>query len=424
MSRTLLANGLLLDPERPDPTHGKLLLEEGRIAARLEPDAAEPRDVERIDLGGLRLAPGLIDLHLHGASAFASLPRIDAMLRHDAGELLRHGVSAFLPTTFTAPETELCERVAQTSRAMAAIDANADGRGGAGQAPRELAVPLGLHLEGPWISLDALGAQPGEGARPFRAGDLERLDEAAQGRIAMLTLAPEVRGAAELLRESEAIGALPALGHTRASSDATRAAVDRGARHVTHQFNAKGPLHQRAPGILGVALSDDALSCDIICDGVHVAPEAIRIATRAKAGRLLLISDRLDPLTPAHEATDPGGPGLEGVRDAGDAWRLADGTLAGSRIHLDEAIRRIVATGAMTQLEAVSAASWRPARALGIEAERGSLRVGARADFAIFDAEGRVRETWVAGRRVRVDGAIPNESIRADDARSAGRGAP
>ena len=171
-------------------------------------------------------------------------------------------------------------------------------------------------------------------------------------------------------------------------------AFDRGVRHVTHLFNAMGSFHHREPGAIGATLGDDRVSCDLICDGIHVHPAAVRAAARAKRDRLLLITDRIDP--PAE-----GGLLGDGILTAeGPVWRLPDGTLAGSRLELAEAVQNATSFGGMSRLEAVAAATLRPARLLGVEAERGTLRVGARADFALLAPDGTLAETWLAGRRV------------------------
>jgi N-acetylglucosamine-6-phosphate deacetylase len=165
---------------------------------------------------------------------------------------------------------------------------------------------------------------------------------------------------------------------------------------VTHLFNAMNPMHHRAPGVAGFALGDDRLSCDLICDGVHVHPAMVRAATRAKGEGLILITDKIE--IPPHDEAASFGSGV--VVDDGNALRLAGGGLAGSTLELDRAIRNAQEFGAMTRIEAIAASTLRPARLLGIESERGTLRVGARADFAILDDDDRVVETWIAGRRV------------------------
>jgi N-acetylglucosamine-6-phosphate deacetylase len=150
-----------------------------------------------------------------------------------------------------------------------------------------------------------------------------------------------------------------------------------------------------------VALTDDRLTCDLICDGVHVHPDVVRLAARAKGEGWLLITDRVDP--------SGEGFGSGGVRDDGQALRLPDGTLAGSSLGMDRAVRNAEAFGAGRRLEAVAAATVRPARLLGIEAERGTLRPGARADLVALDEAGRVRETWLAGERVWRADPLPGD---------------
>jgi N-acetylglucosamine-6-phosphate deacetylase len=382
MSRWLLRNCLLLDPEAREPAPGGLLIEAGRIAARLPAGEVGPEDAERVDLGGRAVAPGFIDLHFHGETIFHPPAAVADALGRDAASCLRHGATAFLATTVAEPAPVLAARVEALARAIA--------EPGPGQA-----VALGIHLEGPWIRTDAAGAQPVSGIRPFSRREAEDLAARAAGLLALVTLAPETEGARDLLAWLASRGICPALGHSLASAEQLDAAVTQGARHVTHLFNAMGPLHHRAPGLAGAALADDRLTCDAICDGVHVDPRLLRVAARAKKDRLIWITDRIQP-----PAVGAGGFGSGELRDDGAAWRLPDGRLAGSRVTLDRAIANAQRFGVMTRLEAIAACSLRPARLLGIEAERGTLRPGARADLAVLDAENRVTETWLGGERV------------------------
>jgi N-acetylglucosamine-6-phosphate deacetylase len=376
MSRVALVNALLLDPEVDAPAPGGLLLEDGRIAARLA--AAEvPASAQRVDLGGLGVAPGFLDLHYHGALVHGPPAAAGAALRETARELLASGVTGFLPTTVAWPEPELLARVGALAEACAS--AAADG-----------ATPLGLHLEGPWISAHAAGAQPEAGIRAFEAAEGARVFERAHGTLRMVTFAPELPGAGALQAELARRGIVAALGHSQADAEQVESAVARGAGHVTHLWNAMSGLHHRAPGLAGAALADDRLSCDLICDGVHVHPAAVRVAARAKRGRLVLITDRV---------AAGAGFGAGALIDDGTALRLADGRLAGSRLTLDRALHNAVSFAALTRLEAVAAVTLRPARLLGLERERGTLRAGARADLALLDAQDRVVETWLAGRR-------------------------
>ena len=383
MSRVLLENGLLLDPEQPAPMAADLLLEAGVIADRLPRGAPRPAAVERFDLHGLAVAPGFIDLHFHGASVFGAPHDAGSTLRHDASSQVRHGTTAFLATTVAASRELLAQRVASLAAALEEI-------------PGDLASPLGIHLEGPWISPEAAGAQPAEGIRDFEAGEWQDLAARAGGAIRMVTLAPERPGADSLLVALARGGVLAALGHSLADHDAVARATAEGARHVTHLFNAMAPIHHRSPGLAGAALADERLSCDLICDGAHVHAAVVRLAARAKGDGLLLISDRLDP-DPRWSSGDFGaGP----VHTSGGALRLADGRLAGSCLTLDRAVANLQRFASMTRVRAVAACTLGPARLLGIEAQRGTLRPGARADLALLDAQDRVIETWIGGRRV------------------------
>jgi len=392
----ILRNAELLDPEAQQepgwaeaqqprwvealaPRTASVRVEGGRIAAILEADARAP-DAREVDLGGRRLAPGFIDLHFHGELIFAGPNDLHAALDRTAASLLRHGTTGFLATTVAWGPSAL--RAFMTQFAAWASKVRHDG-----------ATALGLHLEGPWINAAAAGAQPGAAICDFDpASGTDTLDIAGEF-LRMVTLAPECPGSDALLDALSERRVIASLGHSLAGPDEIDAAMTRGMTHVTHLFNAMGSIHHRAPGAAGYALSHDGLTCDLICDGVHLHPAMVRTAARAKPGRVMLITDNVSP--PANTADFGAGP----VLGDGDALRLPDGTLAGSTLQLDRALRNVQAFGAMSRLEAVAAATLLPARLLGLEHERGTLRVGARADFAILDADDRVVETWIEGRR-------------------------
>jgi N-acetylglucosamine-6-phosphate deacetylase len=385
MPRVLLQDAEILDPEGEAPYRGSLLLEGGRIRAHLRLDDAVPGDACVMDMSGMRIAPGFVDLHTHGSVVFCDAHGVRDALASDSASYVRHGTTAFLPTTVSWPMTRLGAFVTQ----LASSVSNGSWPG---------AEPIGLHLEGPWINPRAAGAQPRDGIFPFRArGEGAELLDRGEGAIRIVTLAPEIDGAPALLGELARRGVAAALGHSLASAEDAAQAADRGARHVTHLFNAMGEFHHRSPGLAAAALSDDRLSCDVICDGAHVHPRVVAVAARAKGDGLMLITDRVDP-----PAASAGGASFGSGEFLGDgtAWRLEDGRLAGSGLSLDAALRNLVAFTGASVLDAVAACTLRPARVLGIEGERGSLRPGARADFAVLDDALRVRETWIEGRRV------------------------
>ncbi|RIL07594.1 MAG: hypothetical protein DCC71_02385 [Proteobacteria bacterium] len=391
MIRRWLHDAILVDPESGSEAPGCLLLEGERIAARCGPDAPAPESARPTSLHGARLAPGFLDVHHHGELAACQIDDARGALRRASASLVRHGVTAFLPTTIAWPAPELLARVEHIATAIARSEWPG-------------AVPLGLHLEGPWILSAAAGAQPPAGIRPYDPREGAALFDRAGSLLRMVTLAPELPGAAALQAELARRRVVVALGHTLAGEQDVRAAVERGACHVTHLFNAMGCTRHRDParpddapdGFAAVALAHEALGCDLIADGAHVHPDWLRIAARAKRERTVLISDRIDVPASGRDAWL----GADRMRSDGVAWRLPDGRLAGSLLTLDVAARNVETWRVMTRAEAIAACTVRPARLLGIERTRGTLAVGARADLVELDAAGEVRATWVAGRRV------------------------
>ena len=380
MTRTALLAPRFVDPEappvsRPEENAGCLLIEGERIVALRRNDEGLGPDWERVRRPGTMIAPGFIDVHVHGRFASARPDTLAQAIADDARAMRTQGTTAFLATSLALRPSEL-EAFVSAAAAATAIDAD------------DRAQCLGLHLEGPWINPDVSGALDPAAIRSFDpAADLALLDR-CEGRLRMVTLAPEMPEADRLLDALGARSVVASLGHTRASADAIDGAVARGLRHVTHLFNAMGPLHHREPGVPGHCLADDRLSCDLICDGFHVHPDMLRVAARALGERLVLITDRLDlsGLAPLPGAA------------RGAPLRTADGTIAGSQIGMGQAVTTFTAATGRSLRDAIAAATLAPARLLGIEAERGTLRPGARADLVVLSEEGRVEETWLGGR--------------------------
>ena len=322
---------------------------------------------------GRFLAPGFVDLHFHGELAHASVDAFAGALGRSAARMLKGGTTTFLATTMAWPHETLCDALPALRASIAAPAPGA-------------ARCIGLHLEGPWINAASPGAMNADCMRGFDPmRDLDLLDRAGDA-LAMVTLAPEVPGARELLGELAGRDVLAALGHTHAGREAIEQAVQEGLRHVTHLFNAMGPMHHREPGVAGTALVHDHLHCDLICDGAHVHPDVVRMAARALGDRLVLITDRVDLETPADDEAASSEPN-----------RLPDGTLLGSRLEMAQAVANLRHFAGTRLHDAVAACTLRPARLIGREAECGTLRRGARADFAVLDQGGAIVETWLAG---------------------------
>jgi N-acetylglucosamine-6-phosphate deacetylase len=380
----------VVDPEANAVCRATLLVEDGRVAGCVAPDAPLGADWRAVARPGLAVAPGFLDLHFHGELVAAPPDQFPIALERAAQRMLREGTTGFLATTVCWPRVQLADAIGALASAVGAASSGA--------------ACLGLHLEGPWISADAPGAMAPGSIRPFDARDGGEVLARAEGQLRMVTLAPEVDGSDALLAQLERRGAIAALGHTRATPERIRAAIGRGLRHVTHLWNAMGPVHHREPGVAGTALAEDRLTCDLICDGHHVHPAIVRATARALGERLVLITDRID--VPDQRSA------LGVVRAGADGapWQRADGTIAGSQLALDAALRNVCRFAGIELRDAVAACTLRPARLLGVERERGTLRPGARADLALLDADARVVETWRAGSPVWT-----SETLRSDE---------
>jgi N-acetylglucosamine-6-phosphate deacetylase len=365
---------------------GEVTIAGGRMGS-VGPARDGPGEV--VELGARWLVPGLIDLHVHGgggAQCNTSDPdQVAAVARFHA----RHGVTGMLATTVAAGPDELVA-------ALDAIRGAMDHAGGA--------AVLGAHLEGPFLSPRCPGAMD---PATFLAPDeeiLRRLLLAGGGCAAMMTVAPELPGALGLIGELVEAGVVVSLGHSAASYDQAVAAVAAGARSATHVFNAMAPFHHRAPGVLGAVLEQTQVSCELICDGVHVDPVAARLLHRIKGSAgVHLVTDAVAA------AGMPDGCyrlGAAPVRvRAGRVTRLAGDVLAGSTLTLDAAVARAAGSLGITVAEAVGLASANPARLLGLEERKGAIAPGMDADLAVLDdtADGVracgtvVAGTWVYG---------------------------
>ena len=376
---TTLTGRLVLDDR---VATGRVLVEDGWIASiELEDDQVRtPRDAPFI-------APGFVDIHVHGwggHDAMGGPGALDGMARR----LLRRGVTSFLPTAVTAP--------------LDALAAFAEGvRAWLPAAPADGAEPLGFNLEGPFLAAARRGAHDQASLRAPADVDATVIESLVDG-LRVITIAPELAGAIDLIGRLRERGVVASIGHSAATLDEARAGYAAGATSTTHVFNAMTGVDHRAPGVAVAALLDDAVYAELIADGIHVVPAVWPIITRLKPrDRLLLVSDAL-PLAGTGDGKGRIG-GLE-VEVAGDRATLAGtATLAGSVIALDRAVRNLVAAG--TPLPAaVAAASRNPAALLG-RSDRGRLVPGARADLVELDGALRVRRVMRAGSWFEADPA-------------------
>lgn len=363
--------------ERPDGGPVDLLAVGGRVAALGSGAAAmAPAGTERLEADGCLLAPGLIDLQLNGAAGH-DLTADPAGLWAVAEALPRFGVTAFLPTLVSAD--------ADTIDAARAVLRAGPPRGHRG------ATPLGLHIEGPFLQPAKRGAHAAES---LRLPDLAFAHDwsPAEG-VRVVTLAPELPGALELVRVLVTRGIVVSAGHSTATLEQARAGFDAGIRMVTHLFNAMPPLDHYAPGLVGAALADPRVTISLIPDGVHVEPTLVGLVWRlCGRHRLSIVTDAIAAL-----GMPPGRYRLAGVDVDVDAHSArTGGVLAGSLLSLDQAVRNLVAFSGCTPADAVAAASIIPGRLLG-DGDRGALEVGRRADLVLLTRDLQVAATVVAG---------------------------
>jgi N-acetylglucosamine-6-phosphate deacetylase len=357
-----------------------VLVADGRIAAAAEPGTiTAPPDAEILDATGSIVCPGFIDLQCNGAAGF-DLTADPGCIDEVAAALLPHGVTAWLPTVVTAPRSTRQRAIAELRRSVETFD------------PRRGSRPLGLHFEGPALSPEHPGAHT---AALLTVPDDDEIEQwCRSGAVRMVTAAPELPGVVPMMQRLADHGVLVSAGHTGMSPEELGRAIDAGARYVTHLFNAMPPFHHRRPGPVGATLDSPDVVAGVICDGFHAGPIAIRTARR------ILGPDRVSLVSDASAALDaPLGPmhlGSYEIENTPTGPRLADGTLAGSAIGLDDAIRTYRAMTGAGIPEAVAAATSTPARLLGL-AEIGSIRVGARGDLAVLDSDLGVTSTIIGG---------------------------
>ncbi len=322
--------------------------------------------------------PGLVDLQVNGYAGVDVLDAEPAELLEMGRALARDGVLWYQPTLITAPLEKTLDALQAVGRAL--------------ESPSPARI-LGAHLEGPFLSPDRAGAHP---PALLRAPDADLLEAyLAAGPVTMVTVAPELDGALELVETLAARGIVVSLGHTNANAALAREAFDRGAASVTHLFNAMRQFHHRDPGIVGAALTRQDVVVQLIADGVHVDPEAVLAAWHVARGRLVLVSDAIAAAGGGDGTTLLGG---IAVTVAGGVARTADGELAGGVFPLSAGLRLLLELD-VPLVEAVDAVTGAPARLLG-RTDVGVLAVGAPADLVVVDDGGEVERVYAGGELV------------------------
>jgi N-acetylglucosamine-6-phosphate deacetylase len=379
--KTLFHGGRVLHPDG-QITMADILLS-GVIEA-IGPDLSGTGGAVKRDVSGLVLAPGFVDLHVHGGGGYSLITGDATEIESYARWVPSRGVTSFLPT--------VCADSLDAGLSAAAVAASVTG-----PVERGAAV-LGVNLEGPFLSPARPGAIPPSWLRRPSGDILDRLLDATRGTLRLITIAPELDGADGVIEALVREKARVSVGHTDATYLQARDAFTAGATHVTHAFNAMRPLHHREPGPLAAALAADGVTVEVIADGVHLHAATVALLVRAfGAGRVCLVTDAVAPAGLADGSFRIGG--LE-ARLEGGSIRLPNGTIAGSAATMDSVVRNCVAWGVADLAGAARMASETPSVALGLAERKGSLAPGMDADIVALDDDMNVAATWVAGEMV------------------------
>ncbi|MGI8835247.1 MAG: N-acetylglucosamine-6-phosphate deacetylase [Pyrinomonadaceae bacterium] len=382
-SRMLLRNARLALPQQLIE-RGGVRIENGRISSIYfdQSSVEDHRDAE-LDLSGLTLFPGFIDVHIHGAVGVDTMDADADGLRRISAFLATQGVTAWMPTLVPAPDTDY-------KRAIAAIEAAMTTNNGA--------RILGVHYEGPFVNSAQCGALRPQYFRSFFNDEaLDSLPTLANpAAVHMMTVAPEIEGGIELVQALKERGWIVSIGHTRAGLEDLDKALAAGAQHMTHFMNAMAPFHQREPGPIGWGLLRDEVTCDVIADGIHSNLQALQLILKTKgAERLTLISDAIAAAGRGDGDYQIWG---ESIAVRNGQTRNGRGHIAGSVITLLDAIHTMQSLG-VAEVKLAQMAAGNPAKLLGVSSDCGSIEEGKRADLVALDAENKIT-------LVMIDGAV------------------
>jgi N-acetylglucosamine-6-phosphate deacetylase len=390
MQTTVIHAGRILTPDE-ELNDAIILVEDGRIAAlghrdeiRVPPDAVDYVAAE------MTVVPGFVDVHIHGAGGHDVMEGTARALDRIAATVARHGTTSLVATTVTAPVEETCHSLEGIARYIRSHEKPKETE----ENHRLAAEFVGIHLEGPFISKARRGVHPPDSIARPSVEVLQKFLDAADGLVKIVTIAPEIPGAQELIEYAVAAKIVAAIGHTDADYDQARAAIQAGARHAVHMFNAMRPFTHRDPGVVGAILTDPEVTAEIIADGVHVAGPTIQVLLGCKGFDAVLLASDGIAATGMPDGNYRLGNFEVTVKDG--VARNSEGKLAGSTLTLDRALRYVVALGVPLK-DAVRMATVLPARRLGLAGKKGIIAVGADADLVALTADLRVAGVMTRG---------------------------
>jgi len=365
--------------------HPLILIEDGRIDSIATRESSElPAGARVLDYPGATIGPSFFDVHIHGAAGHdvmeATPPALEAVGRF----LASRGTAAYLATTVTASLDATVRALDGLANEIAKLPEPGRAR------------PLGIHLEGPFLSHEKRGVQPAEHLLAPSTATFDRLVDAGRGHVRLITIAPELPGAVELIKHAVSRGVRVSMGHSNATSAETRAGVAVGATSATHTFNAMRALDHQEPGILGIVLSNDELYSELICDGIHSKPDIVRLWWKAKgAERGILVTDAMSAAGMPDGEYQLGGFPVQ----VKDGRATARGVLAGSVLTLDRALSNFVQfTGAGVE-QGLRMLSRNPAAMTGLDHRAGSVVPGRAANLVAVDNDGKLLASIIAGQK-------------------------
>lgn len=382
--RTIILNGTIITPFQI--LKGKVIyIKNGKIIAiEKKENITAPIKTEVIDAGDGFVVPGFIDIHVHGGGGSDIMDGKYEAVKQVAATHSRFGTTAFLPTTMTVSKDKIIGGLKSIHEAFI------KGTGAA-----EI---LGVHLEGPYISSEKKGAQKEKDIKKASIEEFLEFNQASGNLIRIVTIAPEKPGAIDLIRWLHKKGIIASVGHSNATYKQVQEGIKAGLTHVTHIFNAMRGFDHREPGVVGAALSSPKLILEMIADGIHLHPVAMKILTQVKEiEKIVLITDAMRAASEPDGTYNLGGQEVTVVK--GQA-RLKDGTLAGSVLTMNKAVCNMVDKVGVSLTEAIRMATINPARCLGVESKKGSLEPGKDADIVILNKKLKVELTMVKGRIV------------------------
>ena len=379
---TILTADALFDGARliHDPI---ITLDDGRIASiSSSAESTLPADSHVLDFSGATLAPAFLDIHIHGAAGHDVMESTPEALSTMGRFLASRGTGSFLATTVTAPLDATLRSLEGLAKLIAHPQLNGTAR------------PLGIHLEGPFLSHSKRGVHPPEYLLEPSIAIFDKLYDASDGHVRLMTLAPELPGAAELTAHATQRGVRISVGHSNATSAETYAAISAGATSATHTFNAMRPLDHREPGILGAVLTDDSVYAELICDGIHSTPEMARLWWRAKGPeRAVLVTDAMSAAGMPDGEYQLGGFAV----NVANGRAMREGVLAGSVLTLDRALANCIQFTGATVDQGLRLLTANPSALIGVDDQAGSVAVGRAANLVAVSSTGKLLETILNG---------------------------